>query len=56
MTVDLALLGMLSAQARIAPSQVAWTPAILAASASFIRLVLAGPATRRCLASRAIVT
>jgi hypothetical protein len=56
MTVDLALLGMLSAQVFIAPRQLAWTPAIAAAIASLIRLALAGRATRRCLASRSIVT
>jgi hypothetical protein len=56
MTVDLALLGMLSAQALIAPSQLAWAPAILAAGASLTRLALAGPAARHCLASRSIVT
>jgi hypothetical protein len=55
MTVDLALLGMLSAQVFIAPRQLAWTPATAAAIASFIRLALAGRATRRCLASRSIV-
>jgi hypothetical protein len=53
MTVDLTLLGMLSAQALIAPGQLAGAPAFLAASASLTRLALAGPATRRCLASRA---
>jgi hypothetical protein len=55
MTVDVALLGMLSAQALIAPSQLAWTPAILAAVASCVRLALTGRAARRCLASRSIV-
>jgi hypothetical protein len=52
MTVDLALLGMLSVQTLIAPSQLAGTPAILAASASLARLALAGRAARRCLISR----
>jgi hypothetical protein len=56
MTVDLALVGMLSAQALIAPSQLAWAPAILAATASLARLALAAPAARRCLASRSTVT
>ena len=56
MTVDLALLGMLSAQAFISPRQLAWTPATAAAIASLTRLALAGRATRRCLASRSIVT
>jgi hypothetical protein len=56
MTVDLALLGMLGAQAFLSPRQLAWTPATAAAIASFIRLALAGRATRRCLASRSIVT
>jgi hypothetical protein len=55
MTVDLALLGMLSAQAFISPRQLAWTPATAAAAASLIRLALAGRATRRCLASRSLV-
>jgi hypothetical protein len=55
MTVDLALLGMLSTQALIASSQLAWAPAALAAAASLARLALAGPAVRRCLASRATV-
>ena len=53
MTVDLALLGMLSAQALMASSQLAWAPAVLAASASLARLALAGRAARRCLTSRA---
>jgi hypothetical protein len=53
MTVDLTLLAMLSAQALLAPTQLAWTLAILAASASLTRLALAGRAARRCLASRA---
>jgi hypothetical protein len=53
MTVDLTLLGMLSAQMLLAPSQLAAAPAILAASASLARLALAGRAARRCLASRA---
>jgi hypothetical protein len=52
MTVDLTLLAMLSAQALLAPSQLAWTLTILAASASLTRLALAGRAARRCLASR----
>ena len=52
MTVDLALLGMLTIQALIAPGQLAEVPAILAAAASLARLALAGPAARRCLASR----
>ena len=53
MTVDLTLLAMLSAQALLAPTQLAWTLAILAASASLTRLALSGRAARRCLASRA---
>ena len=56
MTVGLALLGMLSAQAFLSPRQLAWTPATAAAIASLTRLALAGRATRRCLASRSIVT
>jgi hypothetical protein len=52
MTVDLALLGMLSAQALLAPRQLAWAPMILAAVASLARLALAGRSARRCLASR----
>jgi hypothetical protein len=52
MTVDLALLGMLGAQALIAPSQLAWAPAILATGASLTRLALAAPAARHCLANR----
>jgi hypothetical protein len=55
MTVDLALLGMLSAQALIAPSHLAWAPAILAALSSLVRLALAGRAARRCLASRVAI-
>jgi hypothetical protein len=55
MTVGLALLGMLSAQAFISPRQLAWAPATAAAIASLTRLALAGRATRRCLASRSIV-
>jgi len=56
MTVDLALLGMLSAQALIASSQLASVPAILAAFASLTRLALAGRAARRCLTSRSTLT
>jgi hypothetical protein len=56
MTVDLALLGMLSVQALIAPSQLAGAPAILAAAASLARLALAGRAARHCLASRTTLT
>jgi hypothetical protein len=52
MTVDLALLSMLTIQALIAPGQLAEVPAMLAAAASLARLALAGPAARRCLASR----
>jgi hypothetical protein len=56
MTVDLALLGMLSAQTLIAPSQLAGAPAILSAFASLARLALAGRAARRCLISRSTLT
>jgi hypothetical protein len=56
MTVDLTLLGMLSVQALIAPSQLAAVPAILAAAASLARLALAGRAARHCLASRTALT
>jgi hypothetical protein len=56
MTVDLTLLGMLSVQALIAPSQLAGGPAILAAAASLARLALAVRAARHCLASRTALT
>jgi hypothetical protein len=56
MTVDLALLGMLSVQALTVPSQLAGAPAILAAAASLARLALAGRAARHCLASRTALT
>jgi hypothetical protein len=52
MSVDLALLGMLSIQVVVAPNQLAWVPAVVAAVASLTRLALAGGAVRRCLASR----
>jgi hypothetical protein len=55
-TIDLTLLGMLTAWTIIAPGRLAWTPAILAAAASLLRLGYGGRATRRCLASRAALT
>jgi hypothetical protein len=51
--IDLSLLGMLVAQAIVAPAQLAWTPASVAAIASLIRLALCGRAAHRCLAVRA---
>jgi hypothetical protein len=56
MTVDLALLGMLSVQALIAPGQLAWALVAPAAFASLARLALASRAARRCLTSRSTLT
>ena len=50
--IDLSLLGMLAAQAILAPSQLAWAPISLAALASLTRLALCGRAARHCLAIR----
>jgi hypothetical protein len=54
--IDLTLLGMLTAWAIIAPGRLAWTPVIVAAAASLVRLRFGGRATRRCLATRATLT
>jgi hypothetical protein len=55
-TIDLTLLGMLTAWTIIAPGRLAWTPVILAVAASLLRLGYGGRATRRCLAVRATLT
>jgi hypothetical protein len=55
-TIDLTLLGMLTAWTIIAPDRLAWTPVILAVAASLLRLGYGGRATRRCLAVRATLT
>jgi hypothetical protein len=52
-TIDLTLLSMLTAWTIIAPGRLAWTPIVLAAAASLLRLRFGGRATRRCLAARA---
>jgi hypothetical protein len=51
--IDLSLLGMLTAQAILAPAQLAWAPISLAALASLARLALCGRAAQQCLAVRA---
>jgi hypothetical protein len=51
--IDLTLLGMLTAQAILAPAQLAWAPVSLAALASLTRLALCARAAQRCLAVRA---
>jgi hypothetical protein len=54
--IDLTLHGMLIAWTIIAPGGLAWTPVILAAAASLLRLGYGGRATRRCLATCATLT
>jgi HAAS domain-containing protein len=53
---DLTLLAIAGGQALAAPRLQIWAPVIVAASASLIRITLAGRAARRCLATRAALT
>jgi hypothetical protein len=53
---DLTLLAMLGGQAFASPGSLVWAPVIVAAGASLTRVLLAGRAARRCLATRASLT
>jgi HAAS len=50
---DLTLLGIITGHAVTSPGSYVWAPVIVAASASLTRVLLAGRAARRCLATRA---
>jgi hypothetical protein len=51
--VDLTLLAILGGQTLASSRLPVWAPVIVAASASLVRITLAGAAARRCLATRA---
>ena len=53
---DLTLLGIITGQALTRPGSYVWAPVIVAASASLTRVMLAGRAAHRCLATRAALT
>jgi len=53
---DLTLLAILGGQALASPGSLVWAPVIVAACASLTRVLLAGRAARRCLATRATLT
>jgi hypothetical protein len=53
MVADLTLLGIITGQALSSPGLYVWAPVVLAASGSLARVMLAGRAARRCLATRA---
>jgi hypothetical protein len=53
---DLTLLGILTGHAVTSPGSYVWAPVTLATSASLTRVVLAGRAAHRCLATRAALT
>jgi HAAS len=53
---DLTLLGIITGHALTSPGSYVWAPVVLAASASLTRVMLAGRAARRCLATRAALT
>ena len=53
---DLTLLGMITGQALTSPGPYVWAPVVVAASASLTRVMLAGRAAHRCLATRAALT
>jgi hypothetical protein len=53
---DLTLLAILGGHALTSPGSYMWAPVIVAASASLTRVLLAGRAARRCLATRATLT
>jgi hypothetical protein len=53
---DLTLLGIITGHALTSPGSYMWAPVIVAASASLTRVMLAGAAAHRCLATRAALT
>ena len=53
---DLTLLGIFTGHALTSPGSYLWAPVIVAASASLARVLLAGRAAHRCLATRAALT
>ena len=53
---DLTLLAILGGQAFASPGSLVWAPVMVAAGASLTRVMLAGRAARRCLATRAALT
>jgi hypothetical protein len=53
---DLTLLGIITYHTLTTPGSDVWAPVVLAASASLVRVTLAGRAARRCLATRAALT
>ena len=53
---DLTLLAILGGQALSSPGSLVWAPVVVAAGASLTRVMLAGRAARRCLATRANLT
>lgn len=53
---DLTLLAIICAQALASPGSYVWAPVIVAAGASLTRVMLAGRAASRCLATRATLS
>jgi HAAS len=53
---DLTLLGVITGHALTSPGSHVWAPVVLAAGASLARVMLAGRAARRCLATRAALS
>jgi len=53
---DLTLLTIITGQALTSPGSSTWAPVLLAVGASLTRVMLAGRAIRRCLATRAALT
>jgi hypothetical protein len=53
---DLTLLAILGGQTLAGPASYVWWPVVVAAGASLTRVMLAGRAARRCLATRATLT
>jgi hypothetical protein len=56
LVADLTLVGIITGHALTSPGSYVWAPVIVAASASLTRVMLAGRAARRCLATRAALT
>jgi hypothetical protein len=56
LVADLTLVGIITGHALTSPGSYVWAPVIVAASASLTRVMLAGWAARRCLATRAALT
>jgi hypothetical protein len=53
---DLTLLAIVGSQAFASPGSLVWAPVIVATGASLTRVMLAGAAAHRCLATRAALT